>query len=99
MDMDMTKAKQEIEKLTANLPQEKRVFDSAGKFYAYLQSQGTTLTLPEVEAVLLDLYKPKRELDFETLEDVAGGAQVEVVNEVKNNTKRVEVGPTVVVNM
>lgn len=29
MDMDTTKAKQEIEKLTANLSQEKRVFDSA----------------------------------------------------------------------
>lgn len=97
--MDMDKAKQEIEKLTANLQQEEKVFDGAGKFYAYLQTQGTTLTLPEVEAVLLDLYKPKRELDFETLEDVAGGAQVEVVNDVKNNTKRVKVGSTVVVNM
>ena len=97
--MDKAKARQEIDRLTANLQQEGRSFDGAEEFYAYLQTQGTTLTLPEVEAVLLDMYKPKQELSFETLDNVAGGAQVEIVNNVKNNTKNVKVGPTVVVNM
>lgn len=97
--MDVAKARREIDKLTANLREENRSFDGPGEFYAYLQTQGTTLTLPEVEAVLLDMYKPKQELSFEALDDVAGGAQVETVNNIKNNKRNVKVGSTVVVNM
>lgn len=50
---------------------------------------------------LIDLakQKPKQELDIEFFEDVAGGAQVEVKNTVKNNNKNVNIGKTVVINV
>lgn len=41
----------------------------------------------------------KQELDWENMEDVAGGAQVEVQNVVKDNKKPVDIGPTVVINV
>lgn len=43
--------------------------------------------------------RAKQELAPENLDDVAGGAQVEVKNEVKNNKKPVKIGSTVVINM
>lgn len=39
------------------------------------------------------------ELSFDELDSVAGGAQVETVNTVKNNKHDVNIGPTVVINM
>ena len=41
----------------------------------------------------------KQEVNLEELDQVAGGAQVEVVNNVKNNKKDVNIGSTVVINM
>jgi hypothetical protein len=41
----------------------------------------------------------KQELGLEDLTGVAGGAQVEVNNKVKDNKHDVNIGPTVVINM
>jgi len=41
----------------------------------------------------------KQELELEELTGVAGGAQVEINNTVKDNKHDVNIGPTVVINM
>lgn len=43
--------------------------------------------------------RARQELAPENLDDIAGGAQVEIQNVVKNNTMPVKIGPTVVINM
>ncbi len=43
--------------------------------------------------------KGKKELDLLNMDEVAGGAQVEVINTVKDNKKPVTIGSTVVINM
>lgn len=41
----------------------------------------------------------KQELDCENMEDVAGGAQVEIQNVVKDNKEPVDIGSTVIINV
>lgn len=97
MKQDVVKEIQEAAaKLSSGVRKE---FDGAEEFYEFLKTQGTTLSLEEVKEALLDMHSPKAELELEDLDAVAGGSQVEVVNTVKNNTKKVTVGPTVVINM
>lgn len=43
--------------------------------------------------------KGKQELDLLNMDEVAGGAQVEVNNVVIDNKKPVKIGSTVVINM
>lgn len=40
-----------------------------------------------------------QELALDKLDDIAGGVQVEIKNQVKDNKKNVKIGPTVVINM
>ena len=86
------------EKFASN---EEKVFQSTKEFYDYLKTQGVTASLDDVRNVLIDLskQKPKQELDLEFFDDIAGGAQVEVKNTVKNNKKKVNIGKTIVINV
>ena len=86
------------EKFASN---EEKVFQSTKEFYDYLKTQGVTASLDDVRNVLIDLskQKPKQELDLEFFDDIAGGAQVEVKNTVKNNKKNVNIGKTIVINV
>ena len=94
----MTDIQIEVEKVLSNV-HEKKVFHSAADFYEFLQTQGMTITLDDVKNLLIDMKNAKVELNFDEMEAVAGGGQVEVVNNVNNNKKSVTVGPVVVIGM
>lgn len=91
----------EIAAATEKFSSDEKIFQSTQEFYEYLKTQGVTASLDDIKNVLIDLakQKPKQELDIEFFEDVAGGAQVEVKNTVKNNNKKVNIGKTVVINV
>ena len=91
----------EIATATEKFSSDEKIFQSTQEFYEYLKTQGVTASLDDVKNVLIDLakQKPKQELDIEFFEDIAGGAQVEVKNTVKNNNKKVNIGKTVVINV
>ena len=80
---------------------ENKTFQSTKDFYEFLKTQDVTASLDDVKNILIDLakQKPKQELDLEFFGEIAGGAQVEVKNTVQNNTKRVNIGKTVVINL
>jgi len=46
-----------------------------------------------------DKKPEKQELDCENMEEVTGGAQVEIQNVVKDNKEPVDIGSTVVINV
>lgn len=94
----MSDLQSEVEKVLSNI-QEKKVFNSAADFYEFLKSQGMTITIDDVKNLLIDMRNSKVELDFNEMEEVTGGGQVEVVNIIKDNEKPVKVGPVVVVGM
>ena len=94
----MADLQKEVEKVLANV-HEKKVFNSAAEFYEFLKSQGMTITIDDVKTLLIDMRNSKVELNFDEMENVAGGGQIEIINEVKNNKKPVTVGPVVVVGM
>ena len=80
---------------------ENKTFETPNEFYEYLKTQGITASFEDVKAVLIDLNKQtnKEELEFEDLDEVAGGARIEVKNVVKNNKKAVKVGAVIVFGM
>lgn len=94
----MTDIKSEVEKVLANF-HEKMTFNSAADFYEFLKKQGMTITLDDVKTLLIDMRNSKVELNFDEMEAVTGGGQVEVINTIKDNTKPVTVGPVVVIGM
>lgn len=94
----MADLQKEVEKVLSNV-HEKKVFNSATEFYEFLKTQGMTITLDEVKTLLIDMRKSKIELNFDEMEAVAGGGQVEIINEITNNEKPVTVGPIVVIGM
>ena len=94
----MADLQKEIEKVLSNV-REKKVFNSAAEFYEFLKTQGMTITLDEVKNLLIDMRNAKVELNFDEMEEVAGGGQIEIVNNVKNNKKPVTIGSVVVVGM
>ena len=89
---------QEISAATKNFD---KTFSTTKEFYEYLKTQGVTASLEDVRNVLIDLNKqsPKQELSIENSNEVVGGAQVEVKNNINNNSKPVNVGKTVVINV
>ena len=97
MDMQLL---QKITDVTEDLPSDK-TFQTTKDFYEFLKTQGVTASLEDVKSVLIDLNKQdaKCELSIEDFEDVVGGAQVEVKNTIVKNTKPVNVGKTVVINI
>lgn len=80
---------------------EKKSFQTTKDFYEFLKAQGVSASLEEVKNVLIDLskQKPKQELSMENFDEVVGGAQVVVKNIISNNSKPVNVGKTVVLNI
>ncbi len=90
----------EIENILKN-EKENKTFETPNEFYEYLKTQGITASFEDVKAVLIDLNKQtnKEELEFEDLDEVAGGARIEVKNVVKNNKKAVKVGAVIVFGM
>ena len=94
----MSDLQNEVEKVLAKI-HEKKVFNSAAEFYEFLKTQGMTITLDDVKTLLIDMRNAKVELNFNDLDNVAGGGQVEIVNDIKNNEKSVTVGPVVVIGM
>ena len=97
MSQDVLK---ELQEAAASIsPGEQKVFEGAEEFYEFLKTRGTTLSLEQVKAALLDMNSPRAELELEELENVAGGGQVEINNTVKDNDGSVTIGPTVVINM
>lgn len=58
-----------------------------------------SITLDDVKNLLIDMRSSKVELNFDEIEGVTGGGQVEIVNEIKDNKKPVTVGPVVVIGM
>lgn len=94
----MADLQKEIEKVLSNV-HEKKVFNSAAEFYEFLKTQGMTITLDEVKNLLIDMRNAKVELNFDEMEEVAGGGQIEIINNVKNNKKPVTIGSVVVVGM
>ena len=93
--------KTQIDNALKNIsPSEHKTFDTAKDFYDYLKTQGVTATFEDVKAVLIDMKNmQKQELDIELLDDVAGGGQVEINNNIIQNEKPVTVGPVVVIGM
>lgn len=91
----------EITAATEKLSGDNKTFQTTKEFYEYLKTQGVTTTLDDVKNILIDLnkQKPKQELSIENFDDIVGGAQVEIKNTVKNNTKSVNVGKVVVINV
>ena len=94
----MADLQKEVEQVLSKI-HEKKVFNSAAEFYEFLKSQGMTITIDDVKSLLIDMRNSKVELNFDDMENVAGGGQVEIVNDVKNNQKPVTVGPVVVIGM
>ena len=93
---------QKITAVTEKIPaQEKKSFQTTKDFYEFLKAQGVTASLEEVKNVLIDLskQKPKQELSMENFDEVVGGAQVVIKNTISNNSKPVNVGKTVVLNI
>lgn len=78
---------------------EQKTFHSAEEFYDFLKTQGMTITLDDVKSLLIDMRNAKVELSFDEIEDVTGGAQVEIVNNIKDNKNPVKIGPSVVIQM
>lgn len=94
----MSDLQSEVEKVLSNI-HEKKVFNSAAEFYEFLKTQGMTITLDDVKNLLIDMRNSKVELNFDEMEEVTGGGQVEIVNNIKNNEKSVTVGSVVVIGM
>ena len=94
----MADLQKELEQVLSKI-HEKKVFNSASEFYEFLKSQGMTVTIDDLKNLLIDMRNSKVELNFEEMENVAGGKQVEIVNNIKNNKKPVNVGPVVVIGM
>lgn len=94
----MSNLQAEVEKVLSNI-HEKKVFNSAAEFYEFLKTQGMTITLDDVKNLLIDMKNSKFELNFDEMEEVTGGGQVEIINTIKNNEKSVTVGPVVVIGM
>lgn len=94
----MSNLQAEVEKVLSNI-HEKKVFNSAAEFYEFLKTQGMTITLDDVKNLLIDMRNSKFELNFDEMEEVTGGGQVEIINTIKNNEKSVTVGPVVVIGM
>lgn len=94
----MSNLQAEVEKVLSNI-HEKKVFNSVAEFYEFLKTQGMTITLDDVKNLLIDMRNSKVELNFDEMEEVTGGGQVEIVNNIKNNEKSVTVGPVVVIGM
>ena len=97
----MNEVKMQINKALEKIPAgEHKTFETAKDFYDYLQTQGITATFDEVKAVLIDMQNmQKQELDIESFEEIIGGAQIEINNTVKNNTKPVNIGQVVIIGM
>ena len=94
----MADLQREVEQVLSKIHEEK-VFKSAADFYEFLKSNGMTITLDEVKTLLIDMKNSKVELNFDEMEAVAGGGQIEIVNKVENNKKPVKIGSVVVIGM
>lgn len=91
----------EITGVTEKFSSQGKTFNSAKEFYDFLKTQGVTASFDEVKNILADLskQKPKQELPMETFDEITGGAQVSVKNVIKDNSKNVNIGKTIVINM
>lgn len=94
----MANLQSEIEQVLSTI-HEKKVFNSAAEFYEFLKAQGMTITLDDVKNLLIDMKNSKVELNFDEMDAVTGGGQVEIINKINGNQKPVTVGPVVVIGM
>lgn len=88
----------EVENVLADV-HEQIVFKSAAEFSEFLKDKGLTVSIEDIKKMLIDMKSSKVELDFDDMEEVTGGAQVEIVNDIKNNDQPVKVGSVIVIGM